>query len=163
MARTALATKKRRKSKRGPLPIPPTLIPVETVDDMEIHVYKHEGASILSVVSPLCSISTDSVIPFLENLNVKRPPALKETNLLVLYATEETTAVCRHLGVKAIPSFFSYHFGELKEFFTGDNMDKFLLLAKRAEEVALARKLELQAQRNAAEKLAEENNAVTAA
>ncbi|CCW69495.1 unnamed protein product [Phytomonas sp. Hart1] len=125
---------------------------------METHVYKHEGASILSVVSPLCTISTESIITFLENLNDNRPQSLKETKLLVLYATEESKELCQHLDVKTIPCFFSYFYGELKDTFTGSNTDKVLLLAKRVEEASLAKKKELQALKIAAEKLAKEIN-----
>lgn len=157
MARPRSSSKGPKKKKSivvTPPPPPPTLIRLDTPDDFRAHVTCFNGSALLAVVSPLCSASTNTVVPFLEKLNNDRPSLLKETNLLVLYAMDTTDELCEQLQISTVPAFFAYSYGELVHSFQGDNTAKAELIAKIAAQKAQDETARLEAEKAIQEQVA---------
>lgn len=137
--KTARSKSKSKKGKNNePPPPPPTIIGIKSREDFETFVQKHKGSALVAVVTTLCPISTNTIIPFLEKLNDERPAALESTNIIVLYANDDTADLCRELEVVTVPFFVSYSYGSVVQKFAGDNTEKVLLIAKLAAAAAEA-------------------------
>lgn len=128
--------KKKKSATAAPPPPPPTLLRADTAADYEALVTGFHGSALVAVVSPLCFKSTTALVPHLETLNSTRPPLLKDTNLVVIYATDEAKDLCHQLEISALPRFFAYSFGELVSEFVGDNIAKVELIVKMAAQQA---------------------------
>lgn len=75
-------------------------------------------------------------MPFLTKLNNDRPDMLQKINIVVLIANSQTEELCQQLSINTIPYFASYSYGKLIESFSGDNVQKALLIAKIAAQAA---------------------------
>lgn len=140
MAKSSVRRRSTSKRKKVKAPPPPPPIPrrIHTREDLDNYVLNHQGSALLVVITPLCTTCTNIVIPFVEQLNGNRPAALKETNLAVLYAGDDTSDMCLELEVKSAPHFRAYSYGTLVHAFSGDNLDKVMLLVKMAAQAAVA-------------------------
>ncbi|ORC92142.1 uncharacterized protein TM35_000043560 [Trypanosoma theileri] len=149
--------KRRSSSKKKATPPPPPVILYATKkDEFESLVLQFRGSCLVAVVTPFCNRCSRTVMPFLEKLNAERPPLLATQNIVVITAGEESAELCRSLEVVSVPFFFAYSYGKKIHAFSGDNVEKALLIAKIA-----AQQAEVDAKEAAAEnetRAAEEGN-----
>lgn len=157
MAKAKSGSKGKGKGKRKASPPPPPIVlRVRNQEEFDLYVANHKGSALMAIVTPHCSIGTESVVSFMEKLNGERPPAMKDLNLVVMYTDDETQELCRSLEVNATPAFRSYSYGNFLEAFAGDSLDKALLIAKMAcqaaqeEDARLAAEAKLNAQQEQA-------------
>ncbi|KAG8348251.1 putative Thioredoxin [Trypanosoma vivax] len=137
-----MPAKKRVSKKSAPPPPPPVVLHASTLEEFGTTVERHEGPCLVAVVTSFCNYCAATVLPYLENLNSTRTPAMSKLNIVVIEASTQSSELCKSLGVKAIPTFFCYSYGKQVLSFQGDNVNKALLLAKiaiqRAEEDKIA-------------------------
>lgn len=77
-----------------PPPPPPQIIVISTVADYEMTVLQFSGAVLLSIVTPICQLCVNTVMPFLTKLNNDRPDMLQKINIVVLIANSQTEELC---------------------------------------------------------------------
>ncbi|EAN77148.1 thioredoxin, putative [Trypanosoma equiperdum] len=128
--------KRAGKSKKKPKPPPPVVFYISTIEEFSEKVEKYEGCCLVATVATHCSMCSTTVVPYLENLNTSRPAALAALNIVVINVDTESAELCKSLQFGAIPTFFSYSYGKLMHTFSGNNMDKALLIAKIAAQQA---------------------------
>lgn len=57
-------------------------------------VLQFSGAVLLSIVTPICQLCVNTVMPFLTKLNNDRPDMLQKINIVVLIANSQTEELC---------------------------------------------------------------------
>ncbi|PBJ73217.1 hypothetical protein BCY84_14046 [Trypanosoma cruzi cruzi] len=129
-------SKSKSKSKKAPPPPPPVILYASNHEEFGAVVLQHNGGCLVAVVTPFCNRCSRTIMPYLEKLNSERPSLLSTLNIVVVNAGDETGDLCRSLEVVAIPTFFAYSYGKQIHAFSGDNVEKILLLAKLAAQQA---------------------------
>lgn len=81
----------------APPPPPPQVIVISTVADYESAVLQYNGAVLLSVVTPICQLCVNTIMPFLTKLNSERMDVLEKINIVVLVASSATKELCQKL------------------------------------------------------------------
>ncbi|CCD15740.1 unnamed protein product [Trypanosoma congolense IL3000] len=122
--------------KKKPQAPPPSVLHVTTLEEFNEKVLQHQGCALVAVVAAFCNICMATVLPYLENLNASRPPALAALNIVVITVSRKTEELCASLEFGAIPTFLSYSYGVRLHSFCGNNMEKALLIAKHAAQQA---------------------------
>ncbi|CAD2216707.1 hypothetical protein ADEAN_000417800 [Angomonas deanei] len=130
------SSSKKKKSTAAPA-IPPTLIRLFNEEDFEKYVVSLKGSALVAVVSPINATTCSAVLSGLEQLNSNRGPALAETNLCVVFANKDSAALCERLQVSTSPYFESFSYGNSVFKFSGDSMEKAVLIATHASQAAV--------------------------
>ncbi|RNF02278.1 hypothetical protein TraAM80_06509 [Trypanosoma rangeli] len=135
MARKSGVRSKSKSKKKAPPP-PPVVLYATKLEEFGALVLQHKGACLVAVLTSFCSRCTRTVMPFLEKLNLERPGVLSALNIVVINASDESAELCQSLEVVSVPTFFAYSYGKRLNVFSGDNVEKALLLAKLAAQKA---------------------------